>query len=244
MHYCQTCQQNVTLSEHILLTQLSTGVRSGADVFVVRDPVEKVWQDGAVAFPAGGKLDRTDVGCGSVHGQMDLAPLASPLNTVLPGLPLAIAEELDAGAIHQQIQRPASTAIGNLHLQGLLPPAQGRIVRNGPVQFREPQQTGDHPGGLSERQLEQHFDRQAELDRRIREHRRAPRAALIRRVPSHLLVQPDQQRPALAERSVVGGPIRRAVAGGFGLAHAIGLTAWIRDVNPPPREFCNNAILI
>ncbi|MEP4529281.1 MAG: hypothetical protein ABJ050_18345, partial [Paracoccaceae bacterium] len=48
--------------------------------------------------------------------------------------------------------------------------------------------------------------------------------------------------PALAERSVVGGPIRRAVAGGFGLAHAIGLTAWIRDVNPPPREFCNNAL--
>ncbi len=59
----------------------------------------------------------------------------------------------------KQVQRPVCTAIGDLHLQGLLPSAQGRIVGNGPVQPREQQQTGDHPGGLSERQLEQHLDR-------------------------------------------------------------------------------------
>ena len=30
--------------------------------------------------------------------------------------------------VHQQVQRPAGTAIGDLHLQGLLPAAQGRGV--------------------------------------------------------------------------------------------------------------------
>ena len=53
-----------------------------------------------------------------------------------------------------------------------------------------------------------------ELDRRIREHRRATWAAVRRREPGHVLVQPDQQRPALAKRRGVAGPVRRAVAGG------------------------------
>jgi hypothetical protein len=67
---------------------------NGADVFVVRDLVQQVWQDRAVAFPTGGEVDGLDVGCGRVHGQMDLAPLASALDAMFPGLPLAIAEEL------------------------------------------------------------------------------------------------------------------------------------------------------
>ncbi|MCA0964948.1 hypothetical protein, partial [Salipiger bermudensis] len=36
-------------------------------------------------------------------------------------------------------------------------------------------------------------------------------------------------------------PVGGAVAGGLGLAHAARLTAWIRNVNPSWREFCNNA---
>ncbi len=94
---------------------------------------------------------------------------------------------------------------------------------------------------VPERQLEQNLERQAELDRGIRKDRRAPWASLMRHVPDHLLVQPDQQRPALPERIVVGGPVCRAVAGGLGLAHAARLTAWIPDVNPSSAEFCNNA---
>ena len=156
---------------------------------------------------------------------MHLAPLAPALNAMLAGLPLAIAQELDASAVHQKVQRPAGTAIRDLHLQSLLPTAQGRVVRNGPVQPRELQQTGDHPCGLSQRKLQQHFDRQAKLDRCIRKDWRAPRAALMRRVPGHLLVQPDQQGPALSERSVIVRPVSGAVAGGLGLAHATRLTA-------------------
>ena len=64
------------------------------------------------------------------------------------------------------------------------------------------------------RQLEQDLDGQTELDRCIREDRRATGAAIMRREPGHLLVQPDQQRSALAQRSRVAGPVRRAIAGG------------------------------
>ena len=39
---------------------------------------------------------------------------------------------------------------------------------------------------------------QAELDRRIRENRRPTGAAVRLREPGHVLVQPDQQRSALA----------------------------------------------
>ncbi len=63
----------------------------------------------------------------------------------------------------------------------------------------------------------------------------------MRREPGHIRIQPDQQRPALSQRSIVVRPVGRAVAGGVRLAHAIRLTAWIRDVNPLPPEFCNNA---
>lgn len=65
---------------------------------------------------------------------MHLAPLASALNSMLAGLPFAFAQVLDPGTAHQQVQRPIGAAIRDLNLQGLLSPAQGRIVRDGPVQ--------------------------------------------------------------------------------------------------------------
>jgi hypothetical protein len=67
---------------------------------------------------------------------------------------------------------------------------------------------------LSQRKLEQDLNRQAELNRRIREHRRPTGAAVRRREPGHILVQPDQQRPALAKRGSVAGPVNRALADG------------------------------
>jgi hypothetical protein len=45
---------------------------------------------------------------------MDLAPLASALNAVLVGLPFTIPEELDAGAVDEQIQGAISAPIGDL----------------------------------------------------------------------------------------------------------------------------------
>jgi len=163
---------------------------------------------------------------------MHLAPLAPALRPVFERLPFAIAEELDACAVDQQIQRAIRAAIRDLDGQGLLPAAQRGKVRHGPVQAGQSQQAGPHPGGLAQRQLEQDLDRQAELDGRIGKDRRPSGPTVTRRAPSHVLVEPDQQRPPLAQRCVVAGPVRRAIAGGWWLAHAARLTAWIREVNP------------
>ena len=76
----------------------------------------------------------------------------------------AVAKELDAGAVHQQVQRPIGTPIGNLDGQRLLPPTQGRIIWHSPIQVRHLEQAVHHPGRLPQRQLEQNFDRQACVD--------------------------------------------------------------------------------
>lgn len=74
-----------------------------ADLFVLRKLIEQFRQGRAVTVATGGELESTDVGRGSIHRKMHLAPLAPPLNAVLAGLPLAIAKELDPGAVHQQV---------------------------------------------------------------------------------------------------------------------------------------------
>jgi hypothetical protein len=127
---------------------------------------------------------------------------------------ITIAEELDAGAVHEQVEGSIRTAVRDLDGERLLPPAQRRVIQHGPVQTRHLHQAGHHPGGLPERQLEQDLNRQAEPDRRITEHRRSTGLAVRRRKPGHPLVQPDQQRSALAQRRCVVGPVRRAVTGG------------------------------
>ena len=171
-----------------------------ADVFALGDLVQQVRQDRTVAVTAGGELHRPNVRRGGIHGQMHLAPLTPALNAVLAGLPFAITEELDAGAVHQQIQGAISAPIRDLDGQRFLPSAQGGVVGHRPIQVRHLEQAGHHPGRLPKRQLEQDLDGQTKLDRRIREHRRATGAAVMRREPDHLLVQPDKQRPALAQR--------------------------------------------
>ena len=188
--------------------------RHGADVSAHRDLLRQVWQDRAVAISAWCKFHSPDVGGGGIHRQMNLAPLATALNTVLAGLPFSVTEELDPGAVHEQIERPIGAPIRNLDGQRLFPSAQRRVVRHRPFQTRHLEQAGYHPGRLPARQLEQHLDRQAELDRRARKDRRSPRSALMRREPGHALVQPDHQRPALSERGIVIRPVRRMVTGG------------------------------
>ena len=51
------------------------------------------------------------------------------------------------------------------------------------------------------------------------------------RQPRHVLVQPEQQRPAPPKGVIVGRPVRRAVAGGFRLCYAstLSLPTWARE---------------
>jgi hypothetical protein len=79
------------------------------------------------------------------------------------------------------------------------------------------QQARHHPASLAQWQLEKDLDRQAELDGRIAKHRGPSGSTVTRRAPDDILVDPDQQRPPLAQRCVGSGPVRRAIAAGDGL---------------------------
>ena len=70
----------------------------------------------------------------TVFPTIDLAILASALCAMLARKPFPIAEELDPGAVHQQVQRTRRTAVRYLHRDARLPTAQGRKVRHRPVE--------------------------------------------------------------------------------------------------------------
>ena len=63
---------------------------------------------------------RPDFEGGSVHCAMQLAPLASALNTMLAHLRFNIAEGLDTGTTDEQVQRPIRAALRDLNRKGLL----------------------------------------------------------------------------------------------------------------------------
>lgn len=121
---------------------------------------------------------------------MDFAPLASALNAMLSGLPFASAD-------HQMVQRPIGTPPRDMGCRRRLSAVHGSIVWHRPVQGCQLRQAGHHPGGLPERKLEQDLDRQAEPDRGVAEDRGATGAAVRRRKPCHLHLEPDQQRPTV-----------------------------------------------
>ncbi len=79
--------------------------------------------------------------------------------------PLTFALRFDAGAVYQEIERASATLIGQAHVQRLLAAAQGAIVGHCPVQSNQPQKALHEPGRLPKRHPEQHFQRQASLDR-------------------------------------------------------------------------------
>ena len=122
-------------------------------------------------------------------------------------------QELDAGAVHQQVQRTGSCSVGQLHLQCLLASAHGAEVGHLPVQAGHAQQALHHSQALAQGQAEEAFDAQAELDGSIAEHLLPAPLAAGGRVPLHVFVQPDRQRPSGFEGCVVRCPVGGLVEG-------------------------------
>ena len=112
---------------------LGAVLRHGADFFALGDLIEQFGQHGTVAVAPRGELHRPDVRSGRVHGQMDLAPLASALNAVLAGLPFAITEKLDTGAVDEQVHGAIGMAKRDMDGQRLLSSAQSGVVGHRPV---------------------------------------------------------------------------------------------------------------
>lgn len=184
---------------------------------------------------AGSEFERANVAGGRIHGQMNLPPLAPTRRTVLAGQPLTIATKADAGAVNQEVQWLTRASIRDLHLDPSLTSAQRRIVRHGPVEPCHFDQARHQPDGLSERQAEQDFQRQAGLDRAIGEYLRMPPLAALLRLPGHVRIEPNRQRPSPRQGGVIVRPVPRTVAGVRRLWHADDLTIQIHKVNPSHR---------
>jgi hypothetical protein len=84
-----------------------------------------------------------------------------------------------------------------------LAPADGTEVRHLPVQAGQLEQALRHPHRLTQRQIEQALDGQAELDRRLAVLWTAATLAAGTAVPAQILVQPDEQRATGLQRCVV-----------------------------------------
>ena len=181
----------------------------------------------AVFYAVVGDLDGSNLQRVGINAQVHLAPLPPVLGPMLLAFPFTFAQELDPGAVDQQVQWGGAGLVGQLHPQRLLASAHGTKVGHAPVQARQAQQTFNCTQALAQGQVEQTLDAQVELDGCLREDPLTSSLAAGQGVPLHVFVQPNRQRPSSFERSVVHGPVGGLVAclGALGFSHAKRLPA-------------------
>jgi len=126
-------------------------------------------------------------------------------------LPLAFTEHFDATAVDQKMQACCRCLRFDRYGGMFLTPANGAEIRHLPVQTGQLEQALRHSHCLTQRQIKQALDRQAELNGLIAVLLRASPLATKFAVPAHLRVQPDEQRATCFERLVVRLPVRCAV---------------------------------
>src|SRR3954462_4700632 len=87
------------------------------------------------------------------------------------------------------------------------------MVRNREIETEQADDGADQPFGLAQSQTEHSFDGQGRRDRQIRVVRLATRRGARLSVPGCdcVLGEPDRQAPALAQGSIVLGPVRDLV---------------------------------
>jgi hypothetical protein len=102
-----------------------------------------------------------------VKADVQLAPRAPPAGAVLLDQPFARPAQLQPGTVDQQVDRPAGGAGLRWQLQGLRPPTEGGIVRNGQIKVEQLEDGADQPLGLAQRQVEHYAQRQSCRDRQV-----------------------------------------------------------------------------
>jgi hypothetical protein len=134
----------------------------------IGDLVEQsVSHRGIVDIPAGHR-DGDDLAAGGVDTDMQLPPGSAAGRSVLFDQPFAGATELQAGAVHQQMDRAGSGSPQLRHLQRLGPAAQGGMVRYREVEPKQSNDGADQSLGLPQCQAEHHAHRQGRAYRKGR----------------------------------------------------------------------------
>jgi len=129
----------------------------------------------------------------------------------------ALAAQLQARAVHQQMQRLAVGCTGvprPRHVQRRRAPAQGGVVRHAQAETKEADDGAEQALGLPVGQAEHRAqrERRQDGDRRIPRLPTAGRAWLSRPRRDRLVGEPHREAAALAQAGVVGGPVRHPAA--------------------------------
>src|SRR6267154_1404753 len=159
-----------------------------------------------------GQVGGDDLSSVGVDTDVELSPGPTRPCGMLLDQPLTGTAELEPCAVDQQVYRSAARWWLR-HLQCLAPSAHGRMVWRREIKTEQPKKGCDQPFGLAERQAENRPQRQRRRDRQRRVARlvaaRGAWLGLPRRYRG--FGEPDGQAAALAQRDVIGGPIRHSV---------------------------------
>ena len=109
----------------VALSSIVGAIRGdAADLLVRGDLTEKIGQHRCISDVARGDLDGSNFQCFLIDPEVDLAPGAAFRATMLAGVPLAFALDLDARAVDEQVQRALRPTVGDVDGQGLLAAGQ------------------------------------------------------------------------------------------------------------------------
>ena len=156
---------------------------------------QKLRKHGRITHAVVGHLNGPNLQCLGVNAQVHRAPLTPIVSSMLLAFPFAFAQELDAGAVHQQLQRRFARLVAELDLQALLAPAHRAEVWHLPIQAGQTQQAFYQPQALAQGQAKQAFDAQAELDGGIGKRGLASTLAGRRGIPLHPLSSQTVNEP-------------------------------------------------
>ena len=146
---------------------------------------------------------------------MQLAPGSAAGCAVLFNQPFAGSAELQASAVHQQMQRAGTGPPERRHLQRLRPAAQRGMVRHREVKPEQSDDGADQPLGLPQRQAKDRAHRQRRGDRQGRVMRLAARRGSRLRPPrlDRLVRKPDGQAASPLQCRVILRPVRDPIPG-------------------------------
>ena len=197
-----------------------------AELLFGRDLVQQFWQHRRIAHVACGELRRSDFQGLLVDPDVDLAADPAFCTSMIAGVPLAFALDLDAGTVDQQMQRTIRSTVGGVHLQGFLPPRQRAEVRHRPVEADQLHLALDEPGRLPERHAEEDLHGQAGLNRGIAVVTMLAALAGRRGLLGHRGIEPDRKRASALKCLVVARPVPGLVGRGCRSVHGLQLSRW------------------
>ena len=95
-----------------------------------------------------GQLDRDDFAALAIDADMQFTPRSAAGHAVLFNQPFAGPTELQARAVHQQMQRTGCEPPEGRHVQRLAPAAQCRVIRHRESEAEQSDDGADEPFGL------------------------------------------------------------------------------------------------